>query len=168
MAEQKNHPYRVQDQNGIIQVESLKDGLRLIMEDPEQLGFIVENSSGKVVTVWMMDDVGLGNVWLWRTTPEFKHEVDFYLREIEDDQVDETGLNKKQREEVEKMLTGRGAEKIYERFVEEVDDYVRDNVSFPFEAVDEQETAERILEYAWIVFKHEFLSDRHSSTKEGQ
>jgi hypothetical protein len=157
--------YRVQDENGIVQVETLRQGLELIQMDPDKLAFITENSTGKVVTVWMRDTVGIGDVWIWNTSPEFKHEVNFYLDEIERDELDQTGVPKKYREEIEKMLTGRGAEKIYLEMVEKVDDYARDNVSYPFDQADEDEVAQNMLDYAWTVFKLEFLSDRHT-TKE--
>lgn len=154
--------YRVQDEDGIIQVETLRQGLETIMLDQEKLAFITENSTGKVVTVWMRDTVGVGNVWVWNTAPEFRHEVNFYLDEIEKDQLDETGVPKKYREEIEKMLTGRGAEKIYLEMVEKVNDYARDNISYPFDQVDEDEVAQNMLDYAWTVFKREFLSDRRT------
>lgn len=156
MAENK---YRVQDEDGIVQVETLIDGLKLIQADPDKLGFIVENSSGKVVTIWMRDSMGVGDVWIWYHSPEFKREVEFYLDEIEQQARDHTGLTKAQREEVEKMLTGRGAEKIYERFVEEVYDFTFNNVSYP-EGGEEDEVAEALQTYAWEVFKKEFLSDK--------
>lgn len=152
--------YRVQDEDGIVQFETMKEALVCLQSDPSKLGFIVENSSGKVVTVWMRDAIGLGDVWLWHHSPEFKHAVEFWLAEIERDTVDETGLTKAIRDEIDKMLTGRGAEKIYERLVEEVDDYMKNNVSFPFDAEDEEETVDRMSEYAFGVFKREFLSER--------
>jgi len=162
MAEEVKSLYRVQDEEGIVQFETLKQALVCIQSDPEKLGFIVENSTGKVVTVWMRDAVGVGDVWLWNTAPEFKHDVQFWLDEIERETTDETGLTKAQREEIEKMLTGRGAEKIYTKLVEDIDDYMRDNVACPDEGPNQQEVVDAMSDYAWKVFKLEFLSDRRT------
>lgn len=152
--------YRVQDEEGIIQFKTLQEALVCIQTDPEKLGFIVENSSGKVVTVWMRDDVGLGNVWRWNTSPEFKHDVQFWLDEIERQTVDQTGLTKARRDELDAVARGRYGRKIWEKLVEDVDDLMRDQVGFPFDAADEEETVDRMSEYFWLAFKDEYLDKK--------
>lgn len=161
--EMTGNAFRVQDEDGIIQVETLRQGLELIQTDPAKLAFVVDNINGQVVTVWMRDTVGVGDVWVWNHAPAYKNAVQFYLDEIERDTVDETGLTKAQREEIQLMLTSRGAEKIWEQLVYDVEEFTRENVRYPFSAADEDEAAEKIIDYAFEVFKKEFFSSKDHS-----
>lgn len=65
--------YRIQDEDAILQIETLKEGLETLMMDPK-LGILIDNMSNKVLCVWKDGEL--------QKMPEYRDAINYELDQL--------------------------------------------------------------------------------------